>query len=92
MTKLSRTDILLLRYAAGSLRAHQSLMVTVLLVVNQDARRKVEEFEALGGRLIQEETPVSMSADCLEIVFKRIDSPPPPQTPMERFLDMFFRD
>ena len=52
MMKLSRTDILLLRYAAGTLGTPQCCMVNILLVINQDARRRVAEFEALGGRLI----------------------------------------
>ena len=91
MTSLSRTDILLLRYAAGCLDTGGCIVVITLLAFNEDARRKVEAFEALGGQIIQEEIPASVSAECLEIVLRRIEAPPRLQTPLECFLELFSR-
>ncbi|MCE9508538.1 MAG: hypothetical protein K8R48_09555 [Alphaproteobacteria bacterium] len=91
MTKLSRIDILLLKYAAGSLGDAPSVVVVVLLSLSPAARRKVEEFEALGGQLIQEEFPAPLSVDSLEIVLTRINAPPPPESGLSRLLRLFLR-
>lgn len=91
MTPLTKTEILLLRYAAGSLNAAQSVTVIVLLVFSKDMRLKVAEFEALGGQLLQEEMPAFLSADCLEIVLQKIDSPPQPQGRFRRFWALVLR-
>ena len=85
MTEMNKTDILLLRYAAGSLNRGGSLAVLILMIIHEDTRRKVEGFEAIGGQLIQEESPADVSPACLEIVLKRIETPVPP-TLLERFL------
>jgi putative transcriptional regulator len=91
MTKLSRIDILLLKYAAGSLGGTRFVAVVVLLSLSSSARRRVEEFEALGGQLIQEESPAPLSVDSLKIVLGRIDAPPPPETSLSRLLRLFLR-
>lgn len=91
MMKLSRIDILLLKYAAGSLGEAPSVVVVVLLHLSPAARHRVEEFEAIGGQLIQEESPAPMAADSLEIVLRRIGLQPRPETPLERLFRLFFR-
>jgi putative transcriptional regulator len=91
MTPLGKTDILLLRYAAGTLGTGASLVVVTILVFNGDARRKVAAFEAVGGHLIQEQPPASVSPECLEIVLQKIEIAPRTESPLERFLDLFSR-
>ena len=91
MTTLSRMDILLLRYAAGSLDASETMLVVVVLVFNHDARRKVAEYEALGGQILQDEAPAPISVDCLEVIMKRIEAEPPSQDRLRSFWDWFLR-
>ena len=89
--KLSRIDILLLRYAAGSLRRPLHVVVLVILVFRRDARDKVREFEALGGRLIHEEKPTPVSPETLETVLKKIEESRQTQGSLRRILDLFSR-
>jgi putative transcriptional regulator len=91
MTKLSRIDILLLKYAAGSLGGTSSVVVVLLLSLSPAARHRVKEFEALGGQLIHEESPAPLSVDSLEIVLSRIDAPTKPETSLSRLLRLFLR-
>lgn len=91
MTKMTTIDILLLRYATGSLGTPKTVIVVVLLVFNADARRKVAEYETLGGQMLQEETPTPLSDCCLETVLKTIDAPPCFQSRCRQFLIRYFR-
>lgn len=88
MTTFSKTEILLLKYAAGTLNAQQSVTVVILLICSPDMRRKVAEFEALGGKILHEEPPTPLSATCLETVLQRIDARP---GRFNRFLGVFWR-
>ncbi len=69
-------DLLLMNYATGSLTPQESLIVAAHLTLNAAARRKVERFEALGGRLMCETEPVKVADDCLTATLSRIDSTP----------------
>ncbi len=64
---------LLLAYAAGRLDQAQSLIVASHLAFSEKARRCVDEFERLGGALLEREcAPVAMKAASLEAVLRRL--------------------
>jgi putative transcriptional regulator len=75
-------DQLLLGYAAGRLGTAESLVVAALLALNADARRAVEKFEAMGGRVIEEEDPADVCTSCLEEVLRRIAGSGPSPAPV----------
>jgi putative transcriptional regulator len=73
-------DRMLLAYAAGGLSSEEAVVVTALLALDPRARMKVARYEALGGRVIEEERPASVR--CLEAVMKCIeDTAPAPAAP-----------
>lgn len=92
MTKMTRTDILLLRYAAGTLRHPTAMIVVILLIINAENRRKVAEFETWGGRILQDEPPAPLSSCCLENVLRNIDAEPPLPGRLRRFLYLLLKD
>jgi putative transcriptional regulator len=77
MTMLSPLDRLLMDYAAGRLSAPESLVVAAHLTINTEARRKVSQYEAFGGRLMCETEPAPVRAECLSNVLTRIGTAPP---------------
>jgi putative transcriptional regulator len=74
MTRDEFLDGLLLAYAAGNLGTHESLVVATLLALNENARQKVARYEALGGRVLEEESPVVMQGACLDRLMQRIET------------------
>lgn len=78
MIDLRRMDDLFLGYATGNLCTAESLCIATLLAMNVEARHAVARLEALGGRVIEEETPVDMQDGCLEEVLKKIAHAPAP--------------
>lgn len=77
MTMLAPLDILFMNYAAGRLCPQESLLVAAAMSLNPEARRRVEQFEALGAAMICEETPAALSQDCLDGVMKKIEARAP---------------
>lgn len=74
-------DDLLLSYAAGGLAAPEALVAAALLALNARARARVAQFEALGGRVIEEERPADLREACFRSVMDRIDGPAPAPRP-----------
>lgn len=77
MNRHDLIDELLMRYAAGHLSPVQAAMVAAHMRLNPRARQKISYYEAVGGSLICEEQPASVSAQCLSVVLQRIESPKP---------------
>lgn len=63
-------DRLLLAYATGGLCPEEALAVAALLALDARARRLVATYEALGGRVLEEERPADVR--CLDAVMKKI--------------------
>src|SRR5438445_7129611 len=84
----------LLRYAAGTLSAGPALVVGVHLETCAVCRARVADFEAIGGRLLEDTapghlahehlTPGHLAADALARALERLDAatPPPPREPV----------
>lgn len=68
-------DMLLMHYAAGSLEAAESLVTAVHLALSPEARRKVAQYEAVGGCLISTMPETKVSDKCLESILGFIDQP-----------------
>lgn len=79
MIEMIAFNTLLIEYAAGSLSACESFMVSSLLALNPEAQKKLQEFEAVGGKAIREETPTPVSAACLQSVLAQIQQRQPAQ-------------
>jgi putative transcriptional regulator len=71
-------ETMLMSYAAGGLPAQESLMVAALTALNPTARKKVQHYEALAGRMMCEQEPAAMTSDCLAKLMGRIDAPDAP--------------
>lgn len=74
MNEFINLDMLLLNYATGMLGAAESFMVSALLTLNPEARRKVAAYDRLCGQMIHEIPPTPLSPHCLDAVLKRIDT------------------
>lgn len=61
-------------YASGAASPGVALLVSAHLTHSQESRRRVAEFEALGGALLGDETPVSLAPDALEATLARLDA------------------
>lgn len=77
MIEVMALNALLIEYAAGSLSACESFMVSSLLALNPEAQKKLHAFEAVGGKAIHEETPTPVSDACLQSVLAKIQPCPP---------------
>lgn len=71
--KMSKTDIMLLAYATGSLGRYKHLIVIIILIFNPRARKRVAFFEEIGGDLISQSEPVEVSSESLEIILRKIE-------------------
>ncbi|MDE1153479.1 MAG: ChrR family anti-sigma-E factor [Micavibrio sp.] len=71
-TPLSPIELLFMNYAAGRVTQEESLMVAAAVALNADARRKVEEFEAMGASLMCAGEPAEVSSACMDAVMERI--------------------
>lgn len=74
---LSPLDALLVGFAAGRLGPQEELLVTAARALNPDVRARIAQFETLGARLMCDEAPAPVHADCLSVVMQRIDETPP---------------
>lgn len=60
-------------YASGAASPGVALLVSAHLTHSPESRRKVEEFEALGGALLADETPVAVAPNALDAALARLD-------------------
>lgn len=74
-------DGLLLDYAVGNLTEAPALVVATHLALCPDCRRTVSGYEALGGALLENMDPTSLSAGALEAVLDLLGDPDPPGGP-----------
>lgn len=72
------SDDMLLDYAAGSLDEATSLIVATHLTYCPSCRKQATELDALGGTLLRDVAPVSLSKGSLESVLARLDQPAEP--------------
>ncbi|MEP9351988.1 ChrR family anti-sigma-E factor [Xanthobacter sp. KR7-65] len=68
-------DETLLRYAAGTLPSGPRLVVQVHLSGCPACRSAVAGFEAVGGALLEAETPAATAPDALSRALSRLDTP-----------------
>lgn len=68
-------DILLMHYAAGALEPAEALMAAAHLALNPAARRKIAQYEAVGGRMMAQMPEAAVSDNCLKAVLDMIDHP-----------------
>ncbi|MEZ0225093.1 MAG: ChrR family anti-sigma-E factor [Alphaproteobacteria bacterium] len=73
---LSPLDLLLMNYATGSLSQQESLIVAAHLTLNAEARRRVQRYEAEGGKMMCETEPAAVRAECLNETLSRIEKTP----------------
>ncbi|MBO6784608.1 MAG: cupin domain-containing protein [Alphaproteobacteria bacterium] len=76
---------ILVRYAAGELAEALSLLVATHIAMCPACRSKVRAAEAIGGALVQDASPVAMSADALDSVLARVEvsaEPEPVKAPL----------
>ncbi len=64
----------LLRYAAGTLAAGPAIVVAAHLADCPHCRDRVRQFEALGGAVLEETRPTTLSPDALANALARIDA------------------
>lgn len=74
------TDQLLMAHAAGSLPEAFGLVVATHVSLCDDCRARLASFDALGGAVMGDATPVDLGDDALAACLARIDRPytPPP--------------
>lgn len=74
----------LLAYAAGTLDEASSVLVASHLALCPDCRADLARMEAMGGEMIEDVKPVSVSASSLDAIMARLDGPvfvkAPPQS------------
>ena len=67
------SEEILMAYAAGSLPEALSLVVASHITLCPECRAEVERYEALGGSLIDDIDPASVSESALSDIFARLD-------------------
>ena len=67
------SDELLLAYAAGGLDESLALLVATHLALCPRCRADVERIEVLGGAMIEDLPPATMSPDALNVVLEQLD-------------------
>ncbi|MEX2631429.1 MAG: ChrR family anti-sigma-E factor [Tistlia sp.] len=76
MTTHPAPDELLLAHAAGGLDQLLSLIVASQAAYSEDSRRRLCDFEALGGLLLEELEPAPLDEGALETLLDRLDAVP----------------
>lgn len=71
-------DMLLMHYAAGSLEPAEALIAAAHLKMNPAARKKLAQYEAVGGHMMAQMPAAEVSDECLKAVMALIDAPPQP--------------
>ncbi|MEM8688837.1 MAG: ChrR family anti-sigma-E factor [Pseudomonadota bacterium] len=67
-------DATIVAYAAGALPAPIALVVSAHLSFCPKCRARVRQAEAIGGVVMEEEAPVSLSAGCMNNMFERLEA------------------
>jgi putative transcriptional regulator len=81
MTFMHQTsEELLLRYAAGQLRPAPALVVASHLAMSASSRRRLADFESIGGALIDDAGMADLSPGLFERTLARLDQPPRPES------------
>lgn len=83
MTKIKHhlTDALLMGYAAGTLPEAFNLVVATHISMCDTCRAALAEFEAVGGEVMLDASPVDMAEDALAAAMARISDAPRPEQP-----------
>ncbi len=68
-------DDLLLAFAAGALPRAPSLVIAVQAAMRVDVRDELRDYEAVGGALLEDCAPASMSAGLRDKVLSALDEP-----------------
>jgi putative transcriptional regulator len=76
------SEELLFDYATGALREPQALAIAAHAALCPACRADVEGYEAMGGSLLAETSPVDLPQDALDRVFARIERPEPAAPPL----------
>ena len=71
------SDERLLDYVSGAASEPVSLVIATHLALCPRCRRETRELESLGGALLDDLPAESLSADCLDRMFARIERPEP---------------
>lgn len=66
---------LMMGYAAGTLPEAFELVVASHIALNEDSRAGVHAHEAIGGALLEEQTPAELSEGALEATLALLDKP-----------------
>ena len=67
-------DATIVSFAAGTLPAPIALVVSAHLSLCPECRRRVKMAEAMGSAMLQEETPVALSAGSVNNLFERLEA------------------
>lgn len=73
------TDALLMGYSAGTLPEGFSLVVATHISLCDECRARMHEFDAVGGAVVDDETPVDVSADSFAATLELIAKDDAPQ-------------
>ena len=73
-TGVMPSEDLLLDYASGALPETVAVLVATMLALRPDLRQAVAGMEAIGGYILDEINPVSLSSDAFDDVLARIDA------------------
>lgn len=73
------TDALLMGYSAGTLPEGFSLVVATHISLCDECRARMYEFDAVGGAVVDDETPVDLSADSFAATLELIAKDDAPQ-------------
>jgi putative transcriptional regulator len=71
------SDATLMRYAAGTLSDGAALVVAAHLAFSHESRCRVDQFEVIGGQVLDEMPPADMMESALSRILARIEVPPP---------------
>ncbi|WP_022728714.1 ChrR family anti-sigma-E factor [Fodinicurvata sediminis] len=64
---------LLFDYARGALNAPASLMIETHLALDPESRSHVEDYDSIGGLLLEDLEPEPVSSDCFQHVLARLE-------------------
>ena len=64
---------LLMGYAAGILPEAFSLVIATQVSISDEARARLESYEAIGGGMLEDSDTEEMSPNALDSVFKKIE-------------------
>lgn len=74
LDELDETERLLFGYAAGMLDEAMQLMAAAYAAVNEQAQETLYYWQSVGGALMEELNPATVSTSCLEQLMARLDA------------------